>query len=137
MASGAELMCPKCSNNEPLARHEINAPGVNASVSIAVCPRCRGAWVDAGVLRLLHELREFIPHAGGNMMWKRDLTRGLCATCVERPLLERLPVGAFGVDRCPTCQGLWFDGGELGPTLTDQGYEALLRALRHPAKTSG
>jgi Zn-finger nucleic acid-binding protein len=137
MASEAELMCPKCANNEPLARQQIDAPGVSASVAIAVCPRCRGAWVDAGALRLLHELREFIPRASANTMWKRDLTRGLCAACAERPVLERLPVGAFGVDRCPTCQGLWFDGGELGPTLTDQGYEALLRALRRSAPGNG
>lgn len=136
MASDAELMCPKCSNNEPLARREISAPGVDPGVTIAVCPRCRGAWVAASALAQLHELRQYIPGSSANMMWKRDLTRGLCAACAERPLLERLAVGAYGVDRCPTCQGLWFDGGELGPTLTDQGYDALLRALRRPARAT-
>ncbi|MBN2360490.1 MAG: zf-TFIIB domain-containing protein [Deltaproteobacteria bacterium] len=136
MTTSAELLCPKCCDNEPLARHEISAPGVASKVTIAFCPRCRGAWIDAGALESLHELRQYIPHAGGNIMWKRDLTRGVCAACGDRPVLERLSVGAFGVDRCPQCQGLWFDGGELGPTLTDQGYEALLRALRQPAKST-
>jgi Zn-finger nucleic acid-binding protein len=133
MATDAELMCPKCSNNEPLATQAISAPDVPDGVSIAVCHRCHGVWVKADALAMLHELRQYIPGSSANMMWKRDLTRGLCAACAERPVLERLPVGAFGVDRCPTCHGLWFDGGELGPTLTDQGYEALLRALRRPA----
>lgn len=123
--------CAKC-DGVFLQREDVPG-GTPAAVEIDVCRRCRGVWLDWGEVGDLKDLRELLPSMSSNAAWRRDLETGACPTCKERTTLLRLPVGAYGVDRCPECLGLWFDGGELGPMLSDQGFEALLRALRrHP-----
>jgi hypothetical protein len=77
----------------------------------------------------MKQLHGLVPHLYGNVSVKRDLRGGPCPACETHPTLQRVPVGAFAVDRCLSCLGLWFDGGELGSMLTRQGYDALLLAL--------
>lgn len=125
--------CAKCPPGTLLRR--LSVPhDEDRAVDIDACPRCRGVWLDWGEVGDLKELVGLLPRFEGNAAWQRDLERGRCPACEQAPPLLRVPVGAYAVDRCPECLGLWFDGGELGPVLSDQGFESLLRALRaHPA----
>jgi Zn-finger nucleic acid-binding protein len=125
-------ICAKCKPATPLNPRKV-PPGAAGAVDVDVCANCRGVWLDWGELGDLKELKQLIPSMTGSTAWQRDLETGHCPACEKHPKMLRLPVGAFGVDRCPDCLGLWFDGGELGPMLTDQGFELLLKTLRdHP-----
>ncbi len=130
MGAESSRCCPKCGVNQPLEQRQVGGPGGAGQVEIDVCPKCRGVWLDWGEVGELHELRAIIPSGSRGSSWERDLEKGGCASCAERHELQRIAVGAFGVDRCPDCLGLWFDGGELGPMLSDEGFDALLKALR-------
>ena len=125
--------CPKCAIDTRLEVVTVEGP---PSVNVDVCRKCRGVWCDWAETSELRDLRAVIPGITSGTSPQRDHEDGRCPACrPPRPALERVPVGAFGVDRCAQCSGLWFDGGELGPMLTDQGFEALLQALRkHPVK---
>lgn len=39
-------------------------------------------------------------------------------------VMQRLRVGAIGVDRCPRCRGVWLDRGELAALLLTKGAAA-------------
>jgi Zn-finger nucleic acid-binding protein len=125
-------MARPCAKERDAELEERNIPAdeSDGGVTIDVCTSCRGVWLDWGEVGELKELQRLIPSMSGNTAWRYDLQRGRCPACEARPELARLDVGAFGVDRCPECLGLWFDGGELGPMLTDQGFESLLKTLR-------
>lgn len=124
--------CAKC-DDVFLRRTRVPAAAPQPAVEVDLCGRCRGVWLDWGEVGDLKDLQQLIPSMTGNAAWRRDLEAGQCPSCDDRAPLLRIPVGAYGIDRCPECLGLWFDGGELGPMLTEQGFEALLRALRrHP-----
>jgi len=123
--------CAKCkSSSLTTTQVPVGAPD---GVDVDICGSCKGVWLDwgeLGDLKELRELRRLIPSMTGSAAWQRDLQDGRCPACEERPTLARLDVGAFGIDRCPGCLGLWFDGGELGPMLTEQGFQSLLKVLR-------
>lgn len=127
----AKRMCPKCGDTVELEKSHIEAASAEQSkgkpgVDIDVCKKCRGVWLDWGELGRLRDLRDVL-NVQANMHWKDDHRAGTCPVC--KVDLQRIPVGAFAVDRCPNCSGTWFDGGELGPMLTDQGFTVLLMAL--------
>ncbi len=121
-------ICPKCTDYAELAPVTVEDGG--ASVTIERCPKCRGAWLDWDELGPAHQLRAIVPGLSSGASVMRDHQSGNCPACSPSRALVRVDVNAFGVDRCGECEGMWFDGGELGPTLTDQGFDALLRALR-------
>lgn len=43
-----------------------------------------------------------------------------CPKCADHPALASLVVDDVEVDRCPTCEGIWFDRAELGGLLDSQ-----------------
>ena len=132
-ATPAPRRCAKCTAGTLLQRVQVPHEERRA-VDIDACPRCRGVWLDWGEVGELKDLVGLIPSFAGNAAWQRDLEHGHCPACTEQTALAHLPVGAYAVDRCPECLGLWFDGGELGPLLSDRGFASLLKALRsHPA----
>ncbi|MEW5850076.1 MAG: zf-TFIIB domain-containing protein [Myxococcota bacterium] len=123
--------CPKCHPSAGLSVETVQGDPGSPTVEIDVCPRCRGVWLDWTELGDLVELRELITGLTSGADWQRDLELGMCPD--DGKALQRLEVGAYAVDRCPECEGLWLDGGELGPSLTREGFQAVLRALRqHP-----
>ncbi|PIZ34391.1 MAG: hypothetical protein COY42_28760 [Armatimonadetes bacterium CG_4_10_14_0_8_um_filter_66_14] len=48
----------------------------------------------------------------------------LCPGCTAVLQREVLKEGAVRVDRCPTCEGLWLDAGELS-ALAEQGIDSV------------
>jgi Zn-finger nucleic acid-binding protein len=129
MAEGERRRCPKCDPAVELAPRWVSPPGVLGEVELDVCPTCRGMWLDWSELEQLVEFAAEVPGAAANMSWQRDLQAGRCASCQTRPLLERVEVGSYSLDRCPRCLGIWFDGGELAPTLSQLRGGALPREL--------
>lgn len=126
-------ICPKCEPNTALRRQLVSGPGGAGHVEIDQCGGCRGVWLDGGEIALLHALRALVPDMYGGAAWKKDLKPALCPACPEHPGLQRVSIGAFGIDRCTRCQGLWFDGGELGSVLSGAGYDQLVLALERKA----
>lgn len=101
------MLCPHCSDTELV--QEV----ARAGVVVDVCRSCGGVWLDEG---------EIFFFTGGDKRISGALERGLidpeksnrrCPRCVvpleEGGLFSRDP----RIDRCPSCRGLWFDGGEL------------------------
>lgn len=129
-------ICPKCTTYSELSATSVDgtgASGAPARVTVDRCAKCRGVWLDWDELGPAKELREVLPGLSSGASVMRDHAHGNCPACSPSAALLRIPVGAFGVDRCPSCEGMWFDGGELGPMLTDRGFASLLKALRaHP-----
>ncbi len=130
--------CPKCRPARTLSVFQASGP--EGDIRVDLCGHCRGVWCDWGEIGELHELVKLlppgvsIPGTSGASSYKRDLMPGVCPSCDTHPRLTPLLIGAFHVDRCDECLGLWFDGGELGPMLTEQGFASLLATLRsHPA----
>jgi len=118
-------ICPKCTTYT-----ELVGVKVDDALTVDRCPGCRGAWLDWDELGPAHDLRALIPGLVSGASVMKDQAHGNCPACSPAIVLTRIPVGAFAVDRCSGCEGVWFDGGELGPMLTDQGFAALLKALR-------
>ena len=109
---------------------EEHAEAVDARrVHIDRCPNCAGVWLDTFELEVLRTLQAVVVGAYGGANVKRDHASGACPACEGRPALIRVDVGAFGVDFCQRCDGMFFDPGELGPILTKVGHAELANAL--------
>ena len=130
MAKSRERYCPKCKDKVELGRREVTASESSAEVDIDVCPSCAGIWLDWGELSKISEMKAVIDGASSGSAWKKDLQKGRCPSCEDHPVMGRVVIGAFGIERCPTCLGLWFDRGELGPTLSAAQIEKVPRGLR-------
>jgi len=104
--------CPRCS--ERLARGKIKGRGLR------VCRACGGVWIGQNELTdLLRTAPQGLVAADARfpnlvgLGWNRMAPKR-CPECGESLIL----VGIEGapevvVDRCPKCQGVWFDDGEL------------------------
>ena len=101
------MNCPNCKT------HSLDESLTKEGVLIDACKSCKGIWLDRGKIFLFsrrpRRLEESLASAGdGGRPSERACPR--CASALEvvpflRPGLE--------VDRCPRCEGYWFDAGEL------------------------
>lgn len=114
------LTCPKCVG-KPLAAVTIDGTEVDR------CPQCGGVWFDKG------ELGEALRHGGGALApitapppgapaagpaaARRDdpdRRRGRCPRHAKVMIqTESLRVPDLTLETCPSCRGIWLDGGEL------------------------
>jgi Zn-finger nucleic acid-binding protein len=123
-----EHICPKCKDYSTLLKKTVDDG--ETTLHLETCSACHGAWLEWDELGPAKALRALLPTRPMSVSVQRDHQTGICPACDPSHALDRVPVGAFAIDRCPDCEGMWFDGGELGPMLTDQGFAALLKALR-------
>lgn len=91
--------CPKCSATLAYVRRE--------GQLLEVCTACRGVWFDPGELTLLLEVYRKVDDAGGRASGTS------CPRCRAELVELPFPGTPVLVDRCPGCQGIWLDGGEL------------------------
>jgi Zn-finger nucleic acid-binding protein len=129
------MLCPRC--EVPLVPEVIGTtpmpagPGAyrsGASYDLADprtreidrCPECGGVWLDAGEME--PGLQQVAPRRGSVRLPHRVAgpsvesghPRMRCLRC--NALMPTIRSGAAPqvvYDRCPACNGLWFDGGEL------------------------
>jgi Zn-finger nucleic acid-binding protein len=129
------MNCPACQTDSL-------APCTDAEIGLEIdaCPTCGGLWFDA------HELGRFLDSAPMRKTFSWDLapprnegdftinTRARrCPRCAVE--MEDRLFGGVTLDRCPSCKGLWFDGGELGVVVRRykkgaHGDRAVARELR-------
>jgi len=118
-------LCPRC--DEPLSIEELD------DVRVDNCKECAGVWLEAGELRKIvapgpTEVAFFQRLLGevGITLDASFETRAmlLCPGCTAVLQREVLKEGAVRVDRCPTCEGLWLDAGELS-ALAEQGIDSV------------
>ncbi len=74
-------------------------------VNLDRCPGCHGTWLDDGELASLTEGRVGVEPLEGE-------TARRCHPC-KRTLETCLSSVGIPVERCPSCQGLFLDAGEL------------------------
>lgn len=101
--------CPKCAKDslKPLTIDEIE---------VDCCTACEGIWFDRAELgRLLdRETSHVKPILGGEDDDAHDYQRGTCPRDGGNLLrVKSLRNREITVDTCPTCHGLWLDGGEF------------------------
>ena len=80
------------------------------------CDECGGLWLDQSELPRLIELKPSAlkPLARGRPRAGADQTRGQCPRCRSAMLrVASAHQRRVTLDKCPDCDGVWLDGGEL------------------------
>lgn len=109
------MKCPKCDNRD-LASATVRG------IEVDRCTGCHGIWFDAAELATLLALHasDLKPLAGGNADPGTNARAGRCprdGAPMIRVFSARKP--SVVLDTCPTCRGLWLDGGELAQLLRE------------------
>lgn len=112
----ASLACPAC--RAPMAEENF------ASARVDVCGACAGIWFDRGALaRVDHKKKGAgpalqralaVPLAAPRASTGRTCPR--CAVALVGEIQDAYP--AVHLDRCPGCDGIFLDGGELAALRT-------------------
>lgn len=95
-----DMRCPR--DQTPLTVRDLHGTTVGA------CAHCGGLWVQRQHLERLKPLR-------------RQPVPGVAVVDVEAPIhcsidataMRRVRIDGVSVDVCPSCQGVWFDHGEI------------------------
>lgn len=90
-----KLACPCCQSQ--MEEHQRDG------VTLDVCMDCGGLWLDPGELDQL--LGACPPSQGSASQYRK------CPHC--EVAMKRVQMGPVGVERCATCEGYFFDAGEL------------------------
>jgi len=104
------MKCPKCPDTE---LREMELP---ESITIDMCPKCKGIWYDRGEVGFQQELERDIPELEKVEATKHP-TDCDCPRCEAGTKLEEMrysSVSDLMIDRCPKCEGIFLDKGELG-----------------------
>ena len=91
--------CPKCQGH----LWHLNRKGI----VIEMCSRCQGLWFDAGELTMLIEVYRAIDDS------EAENSGVPCLRCETDMKVLDFPGTDIEIDRCPACQGVWLDKGEL------------------------
>ena len=96
-------------------------------VEIDHCVSCGGSWFDKGEMDLLSEdpKEEELFQAHFNQKLLSGEKPRRCPICLKRmrKLLYEDAHRQICVDRCPKCEGIWFDRGELETVIKSQRAE--------------
>jgi len=110
------MNCPKCKTSLEQIDYE--------GAQIDKCNRCNGTWLDDGEIVRIVKTREetFSPElvketlalAFSGIPKEEQINVVNCPKCNSgmEPINYDYSSGII-LDRCPNCQGLWLDGGEL------------------------
>ena len=94
-----------------------------ARVQVLGCPRCRGVWVGREQLMALalEQAKTAAPVASSVTASPPVKTaHRFCTVQCQTPLEPKI-VRGIEIDRCTTCDGYWFDGGEVQRLLKAYG----------------
>jgi Zn-finger nucleic acid-binding protein len=103
------INCPACA----VAMAEMPAtPPEGPSVTVDVCSRCGGLWLDAAEIQVVVPQLEAVKSQAQALATSIRRGTGIpaCPRCFEAPV----EINVFGltVDYCTACGGLWLDGDE-------------------------
>lgn len=107
------------------------------------CRRCRGLWVGREQLAALaSEQAKTAKPVTGEVAASPPgkMAKRTCTVLCQTPLEPRI-IRGIEIDRCPQCDGCWFDGGEMQRLLKAYGQHTLrtmggklVSQLRNPVK---
>ena len=104
------MNCPKCQKTALTRTTE-------SGVELDYCTDCGGIWFDKGELQKVIDERielTFDTVRSSETPMTMDYKTALCPVCGQ--VLSKIPdTKAVGIilDQCPSCKGLWLDGGEF------------------------
>ena len=141
------MLCPRC--KEPLIATLEQTP--SGRIEIDRCASCHGVWFDGGELAALAQLGNSEAFALHSSILVGDAVTMPCPRHPETKMIERqlapsrtqavpMPGGTaslLSIDQCPTCHGLWFDGGELDQLAHSLRDSRLAPFLADPAVMNG
>src|SRR5271163_315697 len=101
------MRCPSC--DQPSLVETMTKGGV----LVDVCKTCKGVWLDRGEVFFFSRKPKELERLLASESVEVTASERRCPRCDlnlgEVPFLRRDLV----VDRCPECEGYWFDAGEL------------------------
>jgi len=125
------IHCPSCA----VPMDEMPAtPPEGAPVTVDVCSRCGGLWLDPNEIAVVVPQLEVVKDLAQSLGTAARRGTGIpaCPRCFEAPV--ELNVLGLAVDHCTACGGIWLDGDEH--TGFSQESDRL-RGLAAPGPTRG
>lgn len=108
------MNCPKC--------QQVGlSPSTVGAVEVDRCERCGGVWCDQTELPQLLALHasDLKTVRAGQLDPAVDARAGLCPRDGTRLLrVSSARRRQVTIESCPTCRGIWLDGGELAQLLS-------------------
>lgn len=100
------LNCPKCQN-------ELRGMTLPEGVHVDFCRGCKGVWFDANEVSQKFLLKKDTPLLGV-LVTDFELTAYPCPHCgVFLQEIQFSPDDDLLIDRCPECEGIFLDKGEV------------------------
>ncbi|MFI5461529.1 MAG: M48 family metalloprotease, partial [Isosphaerales bacterium] len=107
------MKCPSC--DQPSLVETMTKGGV----LVDVCKTCKGVWLDRGEVFFFSQKPKELERLLASEPIENKLSHRQCPRCdlnlQEVPFLRPDLV----VDRCPECEGYWFDAGELQKAMDE------------------
>jgi len=107
------MKCPSC--DQPSLVETMTKGGV----LVDVCKTCKGVWLDRGEVFFFSRKPKELERLLASEPIENKLSHRQCPRCdlnlLEVPFLRPDLV----VDRCPECEGYWFDAGELQKAIDE------------------
>lgn len=100
------MNCPKCRNEEL-------TPFNLGDLELDRCAGCEGVWFDKGEVGPYLRFSKDLPDLKRSLATAetRDVACPRCNTHMQE--MPYVPEARLLIDRCPSCEGVWLDGGEL------------------------
>ncbi len=118
--------CPRCASILTIDL----LPERDLQIEVDKCPACLGIWFDQGELQRIDQVVEPVLIEFRHIPSEYDqLTAMNCPKCAEHPLMEKHEHPRDEqviIDVCPSCQGIWLDGGELAAIQQESFWKILL-----------
>ena len=107
------MICPRC--NVQLTKTILN--DFKTSIEVDYCNSCGGSWFENGELTILEKTIEPTFFEIRKIPKDEVQLKALkCPSCSLSPYLEKADHHRdkrVVFDYCPSCKGIWLDGGEL------------------------
>jgi Zn-dependent protease with chaperone function/Zn-finger nucleic acid-binding protein len=105
------MKCPSC--DQP----SLVETAAKGGVLVDVCKTCKGVWLDRGEVFLFSRKPEELERLLAEQIHEPPLSERHCPRCNVQ--LQEVPFlrADLSVDRCPQCEGYWFDAGELSKAI--------------------
>jgi Zn-dependent protease with chaperone function/Zn-finger nucleic acid-binding protein len=114
------MNCPCC--NQPTLVETLTKNGV----LVDICKSCKGVWLDRGEIFLFSRKPKRLEAALAGGLEGRRPTERVCPRCRTAMEVGQFLRPGLEVDQCPSCEGYWFDAGELRQAIEfDRGAFAL------------
>lgn len=100
------MNCPKCN----LELEVLKVKGVN----IVYCKECKGMWIKYPTLKKIADMLDLKSEIINPVEMETINVKEESRTCLEcSKTMEKVYFNGIIVDKCTTCNGIWFDNGEL------------------------